>query len=339
MIEIDGSQGEGGGQILRTALSLSACTGQGIHIRNIRAGRKKPGLMRQHLACVEAISHICRGEVHGAHIGSLELRFSPDQVQAGDYHFVIGSAGSSMLVFQTVLMPLLLTGKSSSLCFEGGTHNPMAPCYDFLKEVFLPQLERMGLDYTMQIERYGFYPVGGGKWRITINPPSRFRPLLIEQRGAYAGLSARCISSGIPKHIVQREQTKLLKLSGWAADQITTEHVPSIGRGNVVLVKAAYEYTSELVDSIGKLGVPAETVAADAFKKMRRYQRSRVPVGSYLADQLLLPMALTAGGHFVTGPLSLHCETNIAVINRLLGVEIKVISGGQGDEYRVLVPC
>ncbi len=323
MIEIDGSQGEGGGQILRTSLSLAACLGKSVHIRNIRQGRKKPGLMRQHLACVNAIKKVSNAKVKGASLGSKAIEFIPSEIQAGDYHFSVGSAGSSILVFQTVLPALLLADKPSSLVFEGGTHNPMAPSYDFIKFTFLPVLEQLGIKFSAKIERYGFYPVGAGHWEIEITPPKVFSRLKLEQREQLLKTEAICIGSGIPGHVLEREKKQLLRRLGWSEKSITTTTVRSLGAGNMVILKAHYPKVTEVVGSIGTLGVSAERVADNAISLLQRYQDSGVPVGSYLADQLLLPMVIGEGGSFVTGPLSEHFKTNIAVIKQLTDVEIK----------------
>lgn len=259
--EIDGSKGEGGGQILRTSLSLSACTGQPVRIRNIRSGRKKPGLMRQHLSCVKAAAEVCNAKVKGASIGSKAVEFIPGEITAGEYHFSIGSAGSCSLVFQTVLPALLLTRKPSKLIFEGGTHNPLAPSYDFLHGAYLPRLAQMGLSYNTSIEQYGFYPVGGGRWGIEITPPEKYRKLEIEECGGFIGVKARCMGSGVPEHVMQLEKHKLLERTGWDETSISTEYVCALGAGNVVIISAEYANTCEVVDSIGAVGIHAEKVA------------------------------------------------------------------------------
>jgi RNA 3'-terminal phosphate cyclase (ATP) len=323
MIEIDGSQGEGGGQILRTSLSLAACLGKSVHIRNIRQGRKKPGLMRQHLACVNAIKKVSNATVKGASLGSTAIEFIPSEIQAGDYHFSVGSAGSSTLVFQTVLPALLLADSPSSLTLEGGTHNPMAPSYDFIKFTFLPVLKQLGIKFKVKIERYGFYPVGAGHWTIDITPPTVFSRLKLEQREQLLNAEAVCISAGIPGHVLEREKKQLLRRLDWSEKSITTTTVKSLGAGNMVMLKAHYPKVTEVVDSIGSVGVSAERVADNAVSLLQRYQDSGAPVGRYLADQLLLPLAIGGGGSFVTGPLSEHCRTNIAVIKQMMGVEIK----------------
>ena len=337
IIEIDGSQGEGGGQILRTSLSLAACYGKAIHIRHIRKGRKKPGLMRQHLACVNAIKQVCNAKVKGASIGSTEIEFIPAEIKAGDFHFSVGSAGSSTLVFQTVLPALLLAGKPSTLVLEGGTHNPMAPSFDFIKQAFLPVLAQMGVESLVSIERYGFYPLGAGKWSIKITPPKHYSIIKIEQRGELLSVQGHCIGSSIPENVVVRERKQLLKKLGWAEETITTAKVNSLGSGNIVSLKVSYPKITEVIESIGAVGISSEQVANKAVEQLHRYQTLGAPVGEYLADQLLLPMVITKGGSFVTGPLSEHCRTNIAVIQQLTESVIKTEETVPKRKWRISV--
>ncbi len=335
--EIDGSKGEGGGQILRTSLSLSACTGQPVRIQHIRRGRKKPGLMRQHLTCVNAVAKICNAKVKGATIGSKNVEFIPNEIAAGEYHFSMGGAGSTTLVFQTVLPALLLAQKPSRLIFEGGTHNPRAPNYDFLCNAFLPVLAKMGLVYTTSIAQYGFYPVGGGRFSIEITPPQQFSRIEIEQRGELIGITARCLGSGVPAHVMQREKRVLLSRAGWHKDTVSTENVRALGAGNVVIIKAEYDYVSDVVDSIGAKGIHAERVAVDALDKLRKYQGTGAPVGEHLADQLLLPLAVASGGTYITGKLSEHTKTNIEVIKQLTDVKIAVQPTDRKHQFRICV--
>lgn len=337
IIEIDGSQGEGGGQILRTSLSLAACYGKPVHIRHIRQGRKKPGLMRQHLACVNAIKKVCSAKVKGASIGSTEIEFIPAKIQAGDYQFSVGSAGSSTLVFQTVLPALLLADKQSNLVLEGGTHNPMAPSYDFIKQAFLPVLAQMGIESSVSIERYGFYPVGAGKWCIKIIPPKAFSKIKIEQRGDLLSTHAYCIGAGIPENVVVRERKQLLTKLKWPEQSITTKKANALGSGNIVSLQVSYSKITEVIENIGAVGVSSERVANKAVELLHRYQTIGAPVGQYLADQLLLPLVIAKGGSFVTGPLSEHCKTNIAVIQQLTDSVIKIEEIQAKRKWRVCV--
>ncbi len=337
ILEIDGSQGEGGGQILRTSLSLAACFGKPIQLRKIRQGRKKPGLMRQHLACVNAIKKVCNAKVKGASIGSTAIEFIPGGIQAGDYHFSVGSAGSSTLVFQTVLPALLLTEKPSSLILEGGTHNPMAPSYDFIKSAFLPVLEQCGASFSVHIERYGFYPVGAGRWTITITPPAQYSKLKLEDRDKLLATEGLCIGTGIPTHVVERERKQLLRKLNWPKQSITTATVNSLGAGNIVALKVTYPNVTEVVESIGAVGISSEQVANKAIELLHHYQMLGAPVGQHLADQLLLPLVIAKGGSFVTGPLSTHCKTNITVIKQLTGISIKTEEIEAKRKWRVSV--
>lgn len=337
ILEIDGSQGEGGGQVLRTALSLSACTGQAMHIRLIRSGRKKPGLMRQHLACVNAAAEICGAKVKGATLGSQNVQFIPGEIQGGEYRFSVGSAGSSTLIFQTALPLLMSANRSSRLVLEGGTHNPLAPTYDFIRETFLPVLHRIGVDCRTRLERYGFYPVGGGRWSVEIEPQAVFWPLDLPERGDLLNAEAVCIDAGLPSHIAQREMKTLLDKLNWPVERVKNLHVEALGKGNVVSVRAYYSHIAEVIDSIGTIGVSAERVATVAVERFYRYHSNGAPVGEHLADQLLLPLALAAGGSFVTGPLSEHARTNIAVIKQFLDVEIHCEAIAPQTQWRISV--
>ncbi|NOQ35940.1 MAG: RNA 3'-terminal phosphate cyclase [Methylococcaceae bacterium] len=322
MIEIDGSQGEGGGQILRTSLSLSACTGQAIHIRHIRQKRKKGGLMRQHLACVTSLARICNAHVKGASIGSKAVEFTPNNITGGEYHFSIGSAGSTMLVLQTVLPALLQANKPSKLILEGGTHNPLAPSFEFINHAFLPMLKKMGVECKTSIKRYGFFPVGAGHVEIEISPCSKLAPIKIEERGKLQAIEPVCIGAGIPAHVLNRESKQLLYKFTNPQPKVKTLMVDSLGSGNLVSIRLFYEHVNEVIDCLGAIGIRAEKVATNAITAMRKYQASKAPVGEHLADQLLLPMAIGSGGCFVTSELSEHTRTNIDVIESLTNVRI-----------------
>ncbi|MCK6460252.1 MAG: RNA 3'-terminal phosphate cyclase [Planctomycetes bacterium] len=319
-LRIDGAEGEGGGQVVRTALGLSLLTGRRIRLVNIRARRERPGLLRQHLTAVEAAARIGGARVEGARLGSAELDFAPHGVRPGDYSFDVGSAGSVTLVLQTVLPALLSADAPSRLTLLGGTHNPLAPPFDFLARAFLPAIARMGARVRLELVRHGFFPAGGGEIRAEVDP-SPLAPLHLLQRGEVLRRRAEAVVSNLPLSIAERE----LRTVGW--EDAAARPVESAGPGNVVMLVAESEHATELVTGFGRKGVPAERVAERALAEMERYLAADVPVGEHLADQLLVPMALAGGGGFRTLPLSSHATTNAALIERFLPVRFAV-SGG-----------
>jgi len=326
MLTIDGSIGEGGGQVLRSALALSLCYGRPFQIERIRKSRPRPGLRRQHLSAVLAAAEVSGARVEGAELGSGELRFVPGKVRAGDYRFAIGSAGSTALVMQTVLPALLTTGAPSRIILEGGTHNPMAPPFEFLQRVFVPLLGRMGVDIAMALHRPGFFPKGGGCMEVAIKPTSRLTPLYLLERGRLLALSAEALLCHLPEHIARRECAVLeARLGDWRQDntgrsRMRLSHrirsVEADGAGNVLLVQVDSEQLSELMTAFGQRGVRAERVAEGLSADVRRYLDAGVPVGEHLADQLLLPLLLAGEGAFDTLTPSSHALTNMEVLHQ-----------------------
>ncbi len=332
VISIDGSQGEGGGQILRTALSLSAITGKPFVIENIRARRAKPGMMRQHLTTVKAAAAICGAAVEDATIGSQRLRFEPGSLQPGEYTFNIGSAGSTSLVLQTVLLPLALAGGVSRVTLQGGTHNNGAPPFEFLAHAFLPLVQRIGFNVEIALRQYGFYPVGGGELHAEIGPPAAFSPLAVDECGAALSRKGEAIVSNLPFHIAERELARVAECLEWPKEAlIARTEKRADGTGNVLLLTLAFQNVTEVAVAFGRTGVAAEAVADEAVQAAQDYLRGGAPVGKHLADQLLLPMALGAGGQFVTGRPSSHALTNIQVIRQFLDVHVEAV---ELDEQR-----
>ncbi|MCK5809510.1 MAG: RNA 3'-terminal phosphate cyclase [Cocleimonas sp.] len=311
--QIDGSSGEGGGQILRTSLTMSMVTGIPVQIKNIRSGRNKPGLQNQHLACVHAAQAISKATVHGVKKNSQQLVFQPNAVEAGEYQFKIGTAGSTALVMQTVVPALMLAGKESILHFEGGTHNPWAPSFDFIANAYLPMLKRMGIDIEVKIDRYGFFPHGGGRWSAIIKAKTAMQRLEVLERGDLLSQEAVISASNIASHIPQREITALASLD-WPKDAFKSEWVEAIGAGNIVSLRLFYQNCSEVIESIGRRGLRAEKVSMIAINLLQQYLSAKAPIGEYLADQLLLPMVIGHGGVFRTSNPSLHTLTNKKVI-------------------------
>src|SRR5687767_13444117 len=323
MLTIDGSFGEGGGQILRTSLAMSLICGAAVRLINLRANRDKPGLRQQHLTAVLAAAKIGSAEVEGAHVGSREIVFRPKQVVAGDYHFPIGTAGAAALVFQTVLPPLLLAPGRSTLRFEGGTHNNMAPPFDFLQKAFLPVLRKLGASVEMTLERYGFYPKGGGAFTATIEGGLPLLPIDLLARGAIVSERARAIVVRLPENIAQRELAVVGAELGF--EKLDAEIVErGLSPGNVVLLEVECEHGFEVFTGFGERGKPAEKVAEQAIAEYKAWKSFEVPVGEHLADQLLIPFALAGRGAFRTVPLTLHTTTNIDVLRRFLTLEVKI---------------
>lgn len=323
MLLIDGSNGEGGGQILRTSLSLSLLTGQPFRAVNIRAGRAKAGLLRQHLSAVLAAAEIGQAEVEGAQLGSQTLAFKPKAVRPGDYRFVIGTAGSGTLVFQTIFPVLATASGPSHLIIEGGTHNNAAPPLDYLTRCFLPLVERMGPKATLNLIRYGFYPAGGGCFQAEIQPCAKLSPIEIGIRGPVLRKRAVAIVANLPGKIAKREtDTVKAMFSGDIETQIIdTKESP--GPGNVVMLEISTDAGSEMFTAFGELGVTAENVARHAVRDAREYLISNAVAGEHLTDQLLLPLALAGGGSFTSLKLTRHAMTNIDVIRMFLPVRFE----------------
>ena len=307
MLVIDGSSGEGGGQILRTSLAMSLVTGKGVRIENIRGRRAKPGLLHQHLTAVKAAATIGRAHTQGAELGSRVLEFTPGEVEPGQYRFAVGTAGSATLVLQTVLPPLLVARGPCVLTLEGGTHNPHAPPFDFLQKTFLPLVNRMGPQVTAALERPGFYPRGGGRFTVTIEPATRLAPLHILHAGAPGVHRARAVIAGLPRHIAERELSVVAQMLSWGPDCLSLEELPgAYGPGNVIMIEIASQQMTEVITGFGEKGVRAEAVAERAARSALRYLEAGVPVGEHLADQLLIPLALAGAGSFKTLPLTQH---------------------------------
>jgi RNA 3'-terminal phosphate cyclase (ATP) len=321
MLSLDGSQGEGGGQILRTALACSLLTGVPFSIEKIRAARHRPGLLPQHLAAVRAAAEITNAVTGGDILGSGTLTFEPGEVRPGEYHFDIGTAGSTGLVLQTVLVPLLSVDGESRVVIEGGTHNEGAPPFEFLDLSFAPLLRRMGAELALFLEKPGFYPVGGGRIRALVGNATWRRVELLE-RGAIRSVWARALVSRLPLSIAHRELAVVEKGLDWPEESLTAEAIDADGPGNALMLGVESEQVTEVLTGFGRRGLPAEEVASRTVAKTRRYLDSGVAVGVHLADQLLLPLTQTRGGSFLTSEPSTHFTTNAGVIDRFFNLNI-----------------
>jgi len=335
---IDGRNG--GGQILRSALSLAMVTGEPVRIKNIRGKRSKPGLMRQHLTCVQAAVEVSGGSADGAEMHSTELVFAPGKVKAGQYEFKIGSAGSTTLLLQTVLPGLLLADGESVVEIHGGTHNPMAPPVDFINACFLPQLRKMGASVEVECVKHGFFPAGGGCIRARVQPIAKWNELELLDRGALVSKSMDVILAHVPESVATREvaafakqankaamkRHELLELLGhWEdSDGEVREASDADCPGNVFAAQLDFEHVAERVTTYGQRGLSAEAVANEGWKALRGFVGSETAVGVRLADQLLLPMALAGAGRLRVVASSNHIRTNIAVIEQFLDVRFRV---------------
>ena len=324
-IHINGSMGEGGGQVLRSSLALSMVTGQPFTIDNIRAGRRKPGLLRQHLTAVKAAAEVSCAHVSGAALGSDSIEFTPGPINAGSYRFSIGSAGSTTLVLQTVLPALIQANGPSELIIEGGTHNPFAPTVHFLTKCFLPVLAKMGPKVDVELVRHGFFPAGGGQIRVSIEPVERLSPLELIERGDITRRLATATVAGLPGAIADRELETVAKKLELTNNEIKHDLLgDGLGPGNVLSIELESDQLTEVITGFGEKSVSSEKVARVASKRAKEYISSGVPVGLHLADQLLIPLALAGEGAFRTGVLTRHTKTNIQVIESFMGCSFRV---------------
>lgn len=344
MLKIDGSTGEGGGQIIRSALTLSMLTGIPIEVSNIRAGRAKPGLMRQHLMCVEASQQISDASVSGAHLGSTAFSFSPNSIQSGDHLFDIGSAGSTSLVLQTLLPALLFANsdisKTSTITITGGTHNPLAPTSDFLQQAFVPALARLGMQVDIECLQAGFAPIGGGVIKATITPFMRRAgtlPFKLIERGELVSVCLVASILNLDYDICMRElnsSKSALIESGIQEPLITTRSIKldGIGEGNTCYALVTHKIThktdeqthQEVFTLLGEKRASAGKMGNRLAGLVKRYSfKSDALVDEYLTDQLLLPLALAGGGEFTSRVISQHTETQAWLIQQFLPITIR----------------
>ena len=331
MIELDGSAGEGGGQILRTGLALSMCTGQPLRIDHIRAKRPKPGLMRQHLACVNAAQAVSGARVSGAELGSVRLDFEPGAVKAGTYQFAVGTAGSCTLVLQTVWPALMALREPSRIMLRGGTHNPGAPPFHFIDRAYAPLMRRLGCPSELRLRRHGFYPTGGGGIEVVLpgSPDGTLTPFDLLERGALRNGYAECLVAAVPRHVGARELDTLGRALGWSGEQLRLPLVrQNEGPGNALMVTLEHEHLVELFTAFGEKGVSAETVARNVVREVRAYTAGQAALGPWLADQWMLPLAIAvwrtgSPAGFTCSGLSAHARSNLELIGQFLPVTFR----------------
>jgi RNA 3'-terminal phosphate cyclase (ATP) len=336
IVSIDGSTGEGGGQILRTSLALSCITGRNLHIENIRAARRNPGLAKQHLSCVQAACQICNGRCDGAVQRSQVLDFHPGPVQSGDFYFDIGSAGSASLVIQTVLPALFLVDFPSTVTVAGGTHNPLAPPFDFLSETFLPAIATAGFHGSCKLVKHGFFPAGGGKITFNIQPRQKNthktinfcepadlprHPLGVTGKPQ---ISARIYTAKLPENIARRQHELLLQSK---LDFKNIEHIEvtnSDGPGNCAMIRLCSSDRVTVFTAFGMRGKPSQEVVSEVVNLTKDFLASGAAVDRFLADQLLIYMAISKAGCCTTNELTAHLTTNMEIIKKFLNVDFRV---------------
>ena len=309
---------------MRSSLALAMITGRPFTIKHIRAGRKKPGLMRQHLTAVKAAAAICDAETQGASMRSMNVVFTPGAIRPGKYRFAVGTAGSTTLILQTILPALLTAAGPSEIVLEGGTHNPMAPPFDFLKLTFIPLLKKMGCTIRIDLQEMGFYPAGGGRIVVAVHPATRLQPLDILERGAILSRTATAILCHLPESVGKRELLVAKSSLNLKEAELVLDYCnDAASTGNIVLIQLAFRNICEVFCGFGQKGVPAEQVARSAVDQAGRYLKSNAPVGEYLADQLLLPLSLAGKGAFRAIALSRHFRTNKTIIQQFIDVDIR----------------
>jgi RNA 3'-phosphate cyclase len=339
MIIIDGSQGEGGGQVLRSALTLSIITGKPAQIDSIRARRPKPGLMAQHLRAVQAAAAVGGARVEGAASGSTSLLFIPRAIAPGSFRFDIGTAGSTSLVLQTVLMPLSLASAPSRLVISGGTHVPWRPCFHYLQWQWRPAMQQIGFDFELDLERAGFYPQGGGRIHAAIRPATALAPLCRSRRGACQRISGISAVANLDLRIAERQQQRAIKALNHLEVPVDIDllRLPAHARGTLLLLLAECQHSCICAYALGSRGKPAETVADEAVRELEGFLATGGAIDPYLADQLLLPLALTPGfSELHTVRVTEHLITNAAIIRQFLSSAI-TIEGAIGQPGMVRI--
>ena len=342
-IRIDGSYGEGGGQILRTALSLACVLKKDVQIYDIRKGRRIPGLQPQHLTCVNACRDITDADVEGNKLQSIFLRFSPKTIKGGDFLFDVakikGSAGSVSLVLQSILLPLILAEKSTQVQIKGGTHVPWSPAFTYLEQVFFPTIRKIGCEVKGEIKKWGWYPKGGGEVTFSINPVEKLLPLNLLERGKLLKLSGISAVSNLPISIAKRQRdqaNKILREKRFSTD-IELVEAPSMGKGTFFFILAEFENSLAGFSSLGEIKKRAETVAEEACQDFLKFMETNAAIEKHIADQLIPYLLLTGDkSTFAVSSVTQHLLTNIWVVKNFLPVRIEV-EGKEGEKGKVFI--
>ncbi len=339
ILKVDGGQGEGGGQVLRTALALSAVRGVPVEVHSVRARRKTPGLQPQHLTAVTALTQICGARVEGASLGSQRVLFSPGTVRPGEYRFDVGTAGSTALVLQAILLPLALAEGPSRVTLTGGTHVPWSPSADYLREVCLPVLAGMGIVVHLDVNRWGFYPKGGGRVVVEVRGGAELHPVTLTFRGGNAELRGVSAVANLPGKIAERQRDRVLerlRREGRAAS-IELIEADASGAGSFLILVAETAGIPAGFSALGERGKPAERVADEAVDDLLDFLKAEAVCDPHLADQLILPMALSPGtSRLTTSRVTRHLLTTVQLVQQLLGCPVQV-GGGEGSSGTVTI--
>lgn len=346
MLDIDGNYGEGGGQILRSSLALSAILNRPIRINRIRAGRKSPGLAPQHLTSVNAVATITNADVIGGALGSETVTFCPENIRGGNYTFDVAdirpSAGALSLVFQSIALPLSYAKIPSTITLRGGTHVPWSPTVHYLQKIFIPTAAKFGFEASIQLNRWGWYPKGGGEVIAEVQPTMNWRGRALGHRGKLRAI--RCISaaSNLPNHILQRQHNQIQKRLARINLPINVQRIKgeSVGQGTLVFLNAEFENVEAGFSALGARGKRAERVADEACRALEKFLVSDAAIEPYLADQLILPMALATGeSRFTTSQVTRHLTTNIWLVQQFLPARFEV-NGAENEPGEIVkVDC
>lgn len=338
-IVIDGSLGEGGGQILRTSLTLSLLTKKALQIHNIRSKRSSPGLKQQHLTALRAAAEISNAQVEGDFPGSQEVLFVPGEIKPGKYSFKITTAGSTTLVMQTIFMPLSAASRASQVSITGGTHVPWSPPYHYLEWQWIPWMARIGYPGTVELHQCGYYPAGGGLLSCAVLPAESIEPLQVTEKSKLIQIRGISAASNLPRDIPNRQRLRFVSKLGpsYPLNDIRSAVLSGQGKGTFLTVLLEFEKTTACFTSLGEKGKRAEIVADELIKQVEEYLNTPGCVDDYLPDQLLIPLSFANGQSSIQTPkITLHLVTNAEIIQQFLPVRF-IIEGGIGKPGKVVV--
>lgn len=338
-IVIDGSLGEGGGQIFRSSLTLSLLTKKPLQIHNIRSKRSSPGLKQQHLTALKAAAEISNAQVEGDFSGSQEVLFVPGEIKPGKYSFKIPTAGSTALVLQTIFMPLSVASRTSHVSIIGGTHVPWSPPYHYLEWQWFPWMDRIGYPGKVGLHQCGYYPAGGGRLSCVILPADLIKPVQVTGRGKLIQIRGISAASNLPWDIPKRQRQRFVGRLGssYPLNDIRSAVLPGQGKGTFLTVLLEFEKTTACFSSLGEKAKRAEIVADELVKQVEEYMAATGCVDAYLPDQLLIPLSFANGQSSIQTPkITLHLMTNAEIIQQFMPVRIS-IKGDMGKPGKVII--